>query len=193
MHSNSGCGPLVAGESCNHARAKAGIINSLSCSSSRFCIAVGDSGYGGDQAFAEIWNGTIWSIQRIARVAGATDLSSVSCTSRSACIAVGARFDSALTNETPLIERWDGASWSVERVPGTHGAVLQAVSCASHVVCTALGTGPGKVVAVQSRRRWRKRIQGDLVDRGGGSSGCDGDDDGLARYRAGFGPGMERG
>ena len=178
------------------------IINGLSCSSSGFCIAVGDSGYGGDQMFAEIWNGSTWSIQQTAPVegAGATGLSGVSCTSPSACIAVGSSFNPALTDETPLIERWNGirwsvqttpdpgaepselngvsctsnraciavggtdandspqplverwggASWSIERVPRADGAALQAVSCASNVVCTALGTIPGEVVAVQS-------------------------------------------
>ena len=178
------------------------IINGLSCSSRSFCIAVGDSGYGGDQTFAEIWNGSTWSIQQTAQVAGAgaTDLSSVSCTSPSACIAVGASFDPALSDETPLIERWngiswsvqttpdpraepselngvsctssraciavggtnandrpqplverwDGVSWSIERVPSAHSAALQAVSCTSNVVCTALGTIPGKAVAFQS-------------------------------------------
>jgi hypothetical protein len=177
------------------------LINGVSCSSDRFCIAVGDSGYGGDQAFAEIWNGSVWSIQQTAQVAsaGATDLSSVSCTSPSACIAVGARFNPALREETPLIERWngirwsvrrtpqlggepsalssvsctssraclavgatdandrprplverwDGASWSVERAPRAHGAVPQVVSCASNVVCTALGRNPSGVVAIR--------------------------------------------
>jgi hypothetical protein len=123
------------------------IVNALSCWSSSFCIAVGDSGYGADQSFAEIWNGSIWSLQQTAQVAGAggTDLSSVSCTSPSACIAVGASFDPALTDETPLIERWNGISWSVQTTPdpGAEPSELNGVSCTSSRACTAVGgAGP---------------------------------------------------
>jgi hypothetical protein len=67
-------------------------VSGLSCTSNNFCIAVGSYlGAGPDQPFAERWDGSAWSVEPMPQVAGPvdTELSSVSCTSSSACIAVG--------------------------------------------------------------------------------------------------------
>jgi hypothetical protein len=67
-------------------------------------------------------------------------LSAVSCTSATACTAVGSYGDS------PLIERWNGSSWSIQKAPavrnslkGVLGSWLTGVSCTARTLCTAVG------------------------------------------------------
>src|SRR5271155_297328 len=65
----------------------------VSCWSATSCTAVGSAGNDGDTevTLAEHWNGKHWRIQRTPSPAGAPSsfLYGVSCTSASACIAVG--------------------------------------------------------------------------------------------------------
>jgi hypothetical protein len=95
-------------------------------------------------ASAEAAAASAWSIQRTPNPAGATDsvLSGVSCMSPTACIAVGYFTDRAGVGVT-LAERWNGASWAVQRTPNPAGAttsLLFDVSCASRRSCTAVGS-----------------------------------------------------
>ena len=61
-------------------------------------------------------------------------LSRVSCTSVTACTAVG--FAASGT----LIESWDGTTWSVASSPGKgSGSGLAGVSCLPAATCTAVG------------------------------------------------------
>jgi hypothetical protein len=120
-------------------------IRGLSCTSNRFCTAVGSYlGAGPDQPFAERWDGSAWSLEPMPQVADPvdTELSSVSCTSPSACIAVGqySTFPFQGTYRT-LAERWDGASWSVQSTPNAPGdySALSGVSCTSSRACMAVG------------------------------------------------------
>ena len=62
-------------------------LDAVSCSSRRFCMAVGkyvvsDSGYGINEtgAFAEVWNGTSWELAEPVNPAGSSFVS-VSCAS----------------------------------------------------------------------------------------------------------------
>ena len=85
-----------------------------------------------------------WSIQRTPNPAGArySILSGLSCTSRTACTAVGYFTNSAGTGVT-LAERWDGTGWSIQRTPNPAGAtssLLFGVSCVSTTECTAVGS-----------------------------------------------------
>jgi hypothetical protein len=107
----------------------------VSCTSVRFCIAVGWSG--GAQTLAEIWNGTSWSIQPTPNPPSASYLEGVSCTSARACTAVGW----SQSGQT-LAETWNGTSWSIQATPnpsGLNGSFLEGVSCASARACTAVG------------------------------------------------------
>ncbi len=92
---------------------------------------------------AERWNGTSWTIQTIADPAGPSALlSSVSCTSATACMAVGSYEDSAGDTVT-LAEHWDGTSWAIVATPspaGSQHSVLSSVSCTAPTACTAVGT-----------------------------------------------------
>ena len=69
------------------------------------------------------------------------DLESVSCTSASACTAVG-DFASATITKT-LVESWDGTRWSVvpspNEGPASGSNELWGVSCRSASACTAVG------------------------------------------------------
>src|SRR5205807_1477330 len=58
---------------------------------------------------------------------------SVSCTATNACTAVGC----CSARNGPLIERWDGAAWTIQPAPGPAG--MRAVSCSAAAACTAAG------------------------------------------------------
>ncbi len=81
-------------------------------------------------------------------------LQGVSCTSATACTAVG--FDGLNAtggNEarSTLAERWNGTSWTVQPTPNTSGASsgigLLSVSCVSATSCTAVGFAGEKSLA----------------------------------------------
>ena len=112
---------------------------SVSCASATLCVAVGDSSTPGhDVPLAEAWNGTSWSIQQVPSPppGGVGGFRGVSCTSASACVAVGGLSGTAFAGE------WNGTSWSVQQVPSPpngSATALAGVSCASASACTAVG------------------------------------------------------
>jgi hypothetical protein len=124
-------------------------ISSVSCPSRLSCVAVGDFTTADPQRgpfvpLAERWNGAQWSVDPVPTPAGPytrSTLSSVSCTSRSACTAVGESYwyppFATSAAESPLVERWNGTAWSIE--PSGGGGPLTGVSCTSAVSCTATG------------------------------------------------------
>ena len=116
-------------------------LNGVSCVSARACVAVGyyldERSYAG-LMLAERWDGTKWSIKQTPNPVGATqsELNGVSCSSATACTAVG-DYDHGT-----LAERWDGTKWSTQQTPNPTGAsasVLSGVSCSSATACTAVG------------------------------------------------------
>jgi hypothetical protein len=60
-------------------------------------------------------------------------LNDVSCTSSSACTAVGS------SGIVPLAERWDGRKWSIQPTFGPARGAFENVSCASKRDCVAVG------------------------------------------------------
>ena len=119
-------------------------LTAVSCPSGTVCIAVGGSfSPTGSPTLAERWNGTSWSIQATPNPTGAqsSQLSGISCTSPTACTAVGNYTDSTGTQRT-LAERWNGTTWSIEKTPNPAGATasgLSGVSCTAATACTAVG------------------------------------------------------
>ncbi|HEY5109557.1 MAG TPA: putative Ig domain-containing protein [Acidimicrobiales bacterium] len=119
-------------------------LNGVSCTSATTCTAVGfrfasTSNY---QTLIERWNGSTWSIVASPNTSTTKDnlLRSVSCTSATACTAVG-DYDSG-TNYQTLVERWNGSTWSIVASPNTSTTqdnVLQSVSCTSATACTVVG------------------------------------------------------
>jgi hypothetical protein len=117
--------PNASGEASNR-------LNGLSCLSSSACTAAGSSSNGTSaQPLAEVWNGTNWTIQSTPNPSGSTfnALNAVSCTSASACVAVGNGF----------AEGWNGTNWSVQTIVSTKHDLLS-VSCVSAANCTAVGS-----------------------------------------------------
>jgi hypothetical protein len=118
-------------------------LNAVSCTSASACTAVGWTfgGGGGRGTLAERWNGTNWSIEPTPKTPGgwAGSLGAVSCTSASACTAIGSSLSVASWSAV-LVERWNGTEWSIERTPSPTGSYLYGVSCSSASACTAVGT-----------------------------------------------------
>jgi IPT/TIG domain-containing protein len=130
----------------NPSGAKASELFNVSCTASTACTATGryKSGTNGMYVnLAERWNGTEWSIQSTPNPSGAKagELYGVSCTSSTACMAVGYYQNSSGTNET-LAERWNGTEWTIQSTPDPGGAKVSAlygISCVSSTACTAVG------------------------------------------------------
>jgi hypothetical protein len=124
--------------------AEVGYLSGVSCASDSACIAVGYyATVSGEFALAERWNGTSWELQSAPNPAGAIDsrLRGVSCTSASACTAVGFTENTAGA-EVTFAERWNGSSWTIQTTPNpkaSKGSVLTGVSCATVGACTAVG------------------------------------------------------
>ena len=129
------------------ARSTSSVFDDVSCTSESDCTAVG-SFHARANSFVllERWNGRRWSIQRIPqphRERSGSQLAGVSCTSRTACIAVGAGANNycyedpaCASNSRAFAELWNGVSWSLQSTPGY---ALDSVACVSQTACTALG------------------------------------------------------
>jgi hypothetical protein len=84
---------------------------------------------------------TPWTLQVLPDGAGAqeNELMAVSCTSSTACTAVGRTY---VSSETALVERWNGTEWKIQETPSPLGAsqvALMGVSCSSATACIAVG------------------------------------------------------
>lgn len=116
----------------------AGLFNAVSCSSARFCMAVGYAYSRPDtyRTLAEAWSGSTWTIEPTPTPGAGGHLDSVSCTSATSCIAGG------LTSEGQLAEHWDGSTWTVMSQTELPTADLRGVSCTEADSCTAVGLDP---------------------------------------------------
>jgi hypothetical protein len=121
-------------------------LTGVSCPSAGACLAVGDYQDSSSTGFplAEAWNGTSWAIQPVSGPAGSRDagLSALSCTSPSACTAVGGYSTPSSGATLLMAEVWNGTSWSVQRAVTPSGAdsFFAGVACSAPGVCTAVGT-----------------------------------------------------
>lgn len=116
-------------------------LESVSCASSTFCMAVGSTGAEGNATLIESWNGTTWSVLPAHAGHAVASLLSVSCVSTSACVAVGSYGSSV---KKTLAEHWNGTAWSVQSTPVVSPAgndhALIGVSCVNATRCMAIGT-----------------------------------------------------
>ncbi len=131
-------------------------LNSVSCTSSTSCEAVGTSTTG---TWAEVWNGTNWAMQSIPSPAGGSDvrLRGVSCTGSNACTGVGAYFNG--TKLVPLAERWNGSNWVVQptAVPSGSSSQFSSVSCGTtqfNVGCNAVGSVTKNGITLPLAENW---------------------------------------
>jgi hypothetical protein len=119
-------------------------LTDISCIAADDCTAVGSlSEFAGLwSAIARHWNGTTWSQVKVPSGIGTVQalgnqLSGVSCTSASFCVAVGV-----------VIDLWDGTTWSAGPAQPPQNS-LNAVSCTSSTMCMAVGTQPSPSPGVQ--------------------------------------------
>ncbi len=127
----------------NHGGNQGDFLSGVSCVSSNDCVAVGEhSSLHNRRAkpLIESWNGRAWSITPSPYPTAVTNiLQGVSCSSATACTAVG--YDESTTVDEPLIESWNGSVWSVSPSPspGNIQNELRSVSCVTANFCMAVG------------------------------------------------------
>jgi hypothetical protein len=131
-------------------------LDGVSCRSTSACMAVGqliDFPAGNPRgSLAERFDGRTWRIVPTPRPHEGSGgaLNGISCTSPSACVAVGYAAGSSGNSLGTLIERWNGTSWSIQPTPTSANAraYLNGVSCTSPSACTAVGNNShGQVMA----------------------------------------------
>ena len=107
-------------------------VDHISCVSLTWCMGVGSN-------YSDIWNGRTWTYLG---PAGHALPPIVSCVTAVACEAVGSTTRPSNRNHLmALASEWNGHGWTNELVPdnGAASSQLVAVSCASTVLCTAVG------------------------------------------------------
>jgi hypothetical protein len=113
-------------------------LGAVACPAANDCIAVGDyvSSNGQSMPLAEHWDGTGWSAQTFTDPTDRSILNAISCTSATACTAVGSK------NRQQSAEGWNGIAWTPELIPEPMSteSFLFGVSCASARSCEAVGS-----------------------------------------------------
>jgi hypothetical protein len=143
----------------NPTGASSSSLSGVSCPSATACTAVGDAavGRGIIATVAEHWDSTTWAVQATPNATGASSssLQGVSCTSTTACIAVGE--SNGTGTQSTLAERWDGTAWTIQPTPNPTGASsssLSGLSCTSATACTAVGNYISGGVTQTLAERW---------------------------------------
>ena len=119
-------------------------LDAVSCPATSRCVATGIVLSNKTSAvLIESWNGRAWSAMKAAALPATTigELTGVSCSSASACTAVG--YESSPKGLASLVQTWNGRSWRITTVPwpkGTSNELLSGVWCAAANRCVAVGT-----------------------------------------------------
>jgi hypothetical protein len=110
------------------------------------------------RTLVEVWDGTAWQVQPSPDPRGfAAILSAVSCTSASACTAVGDDAKGSHSHVLSLAERWNGSVWTIERTADPKDSttnILSGVSCSGAMHRTAVGTGNGTLAEIWDGSAW---------------------------------------
>jgi hypothetical protein len=106
----------------------------------------------------ERWNGHSWTVIPSPNPTGAKNshLNAVSCTGAKNCLAVG-RSAKTKTSGAALVERWNGAKWSIIATPNPTRTGLGGLSCVTATFCMAVGTqagDPAGIVTHTLAERW---------------------------------------
>jgi hypothetical protein len=110
----------------------------VSCTSSTFCVGVGNTD---TSTVIETFDGTSWTVSSsVSAPDGGSEpvLLSVSCVTTTFCVAVGDYTTSGGVNQN-LIYMWNGTSWMDTSVNTYSDERLTAVSCTSSSFCVTLG------------------------------------------------------
>ncbi len=119
-------------------------LSGVSCRSTS-CTAIGDSGVGGDFVPQSLhWTGANLSAAGgPPAVSDETFLRGVSCTSATACAAVGTYYNQSISADVTLAVAWKAKSSSLQLTPfptGSTSSSLNSVNCQSTTECTAVGS-----------------------------------------------------
>jgi hypothetical protein len=138
-------------------------LDGVSCATNSSCAAVGS--YLGQSrncqppeicplTLAESWDGATWAIQPTPpppRRVFMFSLTGVSCTSPTACTAVGNRAFVGSPWMLPFAETWDGTAWSLQHMPpdcdSEQFIFMRSIACAAAATCTAVGSNSIKTFA----------------------------------------------
>jgi hypothetical protein len=108
----------------------------VACPTAKHCVAVG---YRNGAPMARRWNGRAWHSQTTPHRHGA--LSSVWCTGKANCLAVGHRTSGTTTRA--LAERWNGHRWQAVAAPDPPNSTstsLESITCRSARDCVSTGS-----------------------------------------------------
>ena len=120
----------------NPSSAPAGnVFQDVSCVSATKCFLIGTAG---EQMLVERWNGTGWKRQHLPALSGNAFLNGISCSSASACVAVGYIGNSDGSQQT-LALVYNGTSWQRHLTAKSPIAYFSDVSCTT-AACVAVGT-----------------------------------------------------
>jgi hypothetical protein len=127
--------------------------------------------------YSQIWDGTAWRLLVTPGPAHAHALSSVSCASRTSCVAVGEASFSSL-----FADAWNGRRWRVLTVPSL--PAMSSVSCPAAGDCMAVGSSNGNAVAAEwNGKSWQALTMPEVpgaVNSGLASVSCSGAADCIA-------------
>jgi hypothetical protein len=129
----------------------AATLTSVSCPSTTFCMAVGNTAQTvfstSREPLAEIWNGSSWQLVPLPDPGTnfGNQLVSVSCASQAFCVAIGSAVQKSGSNYAAdqLVETWSAGSWQI--ASGTlialspNDETQAAVSCVTTTFCLAVG------------------------------------------------------
>jgi len=114
-------------------------LESVSCVSESWCIAVGETD---DGTLVLSWDGTVWTQMTSPNPANGSQvlLNEVSCVSESFCVAVGSYELQGTDIDLTLVLTWNGTSWTQATSPSPgQFPNLRSVSCVSAEWCIAVG------------------------------------------------------
>ena len=126
-----------------------GFVQSVSCVTPTFCMAVGSTSSDDNdgEPYADIWDGSGWQSSPVAVPPldpnGTAWLAGVSCLSSTNCVAVGSYRQNGILVVKALTERWAGGSWAIgQEVDPDSLTALSSVSCSDQggQVCMAVGS-----------------------------------------------------
>jgi hypothetical protein len=127
-------------------------LYSVSCVATNVCQALGTAFTGTTPGVYGVqWNGTTLSLTTAATPtvsAGAlVEANGMSCSSPTACVAVGTNDATNTTTGTPFAEQWNGSAWSLADTGVSTGLAtgsrLSSVSCVGATWCQAVGVAAG--------------------------------------------------
>ena len=119
-------------------------VESVSCVSGPWCIAVGALPDGGDGSAIETFADGSWTAQNASFPAGASgSFSDVTCLADESCVAVGNGANPSNAHFEALVDTLSGTTWTPTFLPPASGATygeLALVSCPVAGICTAVGS-----------------------------------------------------